>query len=118
MNSTMKIEPYLFFGGRCEEAINFYEKAIGAEVVMLMRFKDSPEPPQQPMPPGYESKVMHATVRIGESQVMASDGECSGRSKFDGFSLSLSASNAAEAEKLFKALSEGGQVMMPIGKTF
>jgi PhnB protein len=114
----MKIEPYLFFDGRCGEAIEFYEKAIGAEVVMAMRFKDSPQPPQQAMPPGYENKIMHATLRIGESQVMASDGDCQGKQKFDGFSLSLSAANAAEAERLFKALSEGGQVTMPIGKTF
>lgn len=117
-NSNMKIEPYLFFDGRCGEAIEFYKKAIGAEVIMAMRFKDSPQPPQQTMPPGYENKIMHATLRIGESQVMASDGDCHGKQKFDGFSLSLSAANAAEAERLFKALGEGGQVTMPIGKTF
>src|SRR6476469_10470108 len=114
----MKIEPYLFFDGRCGEAIEFYKKTIGAEVVMMMRFKDSPEPPQQPMPPGYEEKIMHATLRIGESQVMASDGQCQSKMRFDGFSLSLSAANPAEAERLFKALGDGGQVIMPMAKTF
>ena len=114
----MSIEPYLFFDGRCEEAIEFYKKAIGAEVTALMRFKDSPMPPQQPMPAGYENKVMHAGIRIGTSTVMASDGDCGGKQKFDGFALTLNAKDGAEANRLFKALSEGGQVSMPLGKTF
>src|SRR3954465_14001005 len=114
----MNVEPYLFFDGRCEEAIEFYKKAIGAEVTALMHFKDSTMPPQQPMPPGYENKVMHAGIKVGSSTIMASDGDCGGQSKFEGFSLTLNATNAAEAERLFKALSEGGQVTMPIGKTF
>jgi len=114
----MNVEPYLFFDGRCEEAIEFYKKAIGAEVTALMHFKDSPMPPQQPMPPGYENKVMHAGIKVGSSTIMASDGDCGGQLKFEGFSLTLNATNAAEAERLFKALSEGGQVTMPIGKTF
>jgi len=114
----MNVEPYLFFDGRCEEAIEFYKKAIGADVTALMHFKDSPMPPQQPMPPGYENKVMHAGIKVGSSTIMASDGDCGGQSKFEGFSLTLNATNAAEAERLFKALSEGGQVTMPFGKTF
>ncbi|MGE5523614.1 MAG: VOC family protein [Rhodospirillaceae bacterium] len=115
----MKIEPYLFFEGRCEEAIEFYRNAVGAEVLMLMRYKDSPEtPPPGQLPPGSEQKIMHASLRIGETNVMASDGFCSGATKFQGFSLSLTAKNEGEADKLFAALSDGGQVQMPLGKTF
>jgi PhnB protein len=118
MTQKSKIEPYLFFDGRCEEAIEFYKKAIGAEVVMMMRFKEGPQQPDRAMPPGYENKIMHATLRVGESQIMASDGECQGKMKFDGFSLSLNAANPTDAERIFKALSEGGKVNMPMGKTF
>jgi PhnB protein len=115
----MKVQPYLFFDGRCEEAIEFYRKALGAEVVMLMRFRDSPDPPPPGMiPPGSEDKVMHASLRIGETEVMASDGRCMGKPAFQGVSLSLSVSSEAEADRLFSLLSEGGQVQMPIGKTF
>ncbi|HEY6280286.1 MAG TPA: VOC family protein [Burkholderiales bacterium] len=115
----MQVQPYLFFDGRCEEAVEFYRKALGAEVVMLMRFKDSPEPPQPGMvPPGSENKVMHASFRIGDTTVMASDGRCLGRPSFQGFSLSLTASNETEADRLFAALSEDGQVQMPLTKTF
>jgi PhnB protein len=115
----MKIEPYLFFDGRCEEAIEFYRKALGAEVTMLMRFKDSPEPAQPGMvPPGSENKVMHANLRIGEMNVMASDGHCAGKPSFQGFSLSLQVKDEAEAKRLFDALADGGQVRAPLGKTF
>ena len=115
----MQVQPYLFFDGRCEEAIEFYRKVLGAEVTMLMRYKDSPEPPPPGMiPPGSENKVMHANLRIGESQVMASDGNCSGQQKFQGFSLSISPRDVAEAERLFAALGDGGQVQMPLSKTF
>jgi PhnB protein len=115
----MKVEPYLFFDGRCEEAIEFYRKTLGAEVAMLMRFKDSPEPAQPGMvPPGAENKIMHATLRLGETTVMASDGQCGGTPKFDGFALSITAANQAEAERLFDALGEGGKVRMPLTKTF
>jgi PhnB protein len=112
----MQLQPYLFFDGRCEEAIEFYKKAVGADVTMLMRFKDSPEPPM--VPPGSEEKVMHARIRIGEGVVLMSDGRCGGAPKFDGFGLSLTVKTDAEAEKLFKALGEGGQVQMPLTKTF
>jgi PhnB protein len=115
----MLVQPYLFFDGRCEDAIEFYRKALGAEVTMLMRFKDSPEPAQPGMvPPGSENKVMHASFKIGETTVMASDGRCMGTPKFDGFALSLAAKDEAEAKRLFAALGDGGQVKMPLGKTF
>ncbi len=114
----MHVQPYLTFEGRCEEAIEFYKKALGAEVTMLMRFKDNPEPAGCPLPPGCEDKVMHASFRIGETELMASDGMCAGEPGFKGFSLSLSASDQAEAERLFAALGDGGQVQMPLTKTF
>src|SRR2546423_898312 len=109
----MQVQPYLFFDGRCEEAIEFYRKIFNAEVRMLMRFKDSPEPPKPGMvPPGSENKVMHACLRIGETELMASDGHCQGKPTFQGFSLSMTAANDAEAERLFAALADGGQVQM------
>ncbi len=115
----MIVQPYLFFDGRCEEAIEFYKKAVGAEVLMLMRNKESPEPPPPGMlPPGSENKIMHASLRIGETEVMASDGRAMGKPEFRGIFLSLTAANEAEADRLFNALGEGGQVIMPIGKTF
>ena len=115
----MKVQPYLFFDGRCEEAVEFYRKVLGAEVEMLMRFKDSPEPhPPGMIPAGAENKIMHMSLRIGETTVMASDGKCLGRPNFQGCSLSLNAANDAEAERLFAALGAGGQVQMPMAKTF
>jgi len=106
------------FNGRCEEAIEFYKKALGAEVMMLMRFKESPEPPPPGMvPPGWDDKIMHACLRIGNGNVMASDG-CSEGLNFQGFSLSLPAADEADARNKFAALSKGGQVQMPLGKTF
>jgi len=114
-----EVGPYLFFDGRCEEAIEFYRKALGAEVDMLMRFKDSPEPQQPGMiPPGAENKVMHANLRIGDTSVMASDGRCGGKPHFDGFALSLGVATEAEADRRFKALADGGKVQMPLTKTF
>jgi PhnB protein len=115
----MQVQPYLFFDGRCEEAVEFYRRVLGAEVTMLMRFKDSPEPPEPGMvPPGAEDKVMHMSVRIGETTVLASDGRCGGRPSFQGFSLSLTVPHEPEAERLFAALADGGQVQMPLTKTF
>jgi len=112
----MQIQPYLTFEGRCEEALEFYKKALGAEVTALMRFKDSPDPGM--CAPGAGDKVMHSAFRIGDSTVMASDGRCVGNPAFQGFALSINARNGAEAERLFAALAEGGQVQMPLGKTF
>jgi len=115
----MNVETYLFFDGRCDEALEFYGKHLGAEVTMLMRFKDSPEPHQPGMiPPGSESKVMHASFRIGDTTVMASDGRCTGKPEFQGFALSLGVASDAEADRYFAALSDGGQVHMPLTKTF
>ena len=115
----MQVQPYLFFDGRCEEAVEFYRKTLGAEVTMLMRFKDSPEPHAPGMiPPGAEDKVMHASLRIGETTVLASDGRCLGRPNFQGFSLSLTVPDDAEATRRFAALADGGKVQMPLAKTF
>jgi PhnB protein len=115
----MQVQPYLFFDGRCEEALEFYRRALGAEVTMLMRFKDSPEPPQPgTCPPGSDDKVMHASVRIGNTTMMASDGRCMGQPSFQGFSLTVTAADEAEAERLFNALADGGQVQMPLTRTF
>ncbi len=112
----MNVQPYLMFDGRCEEALEFYRKALGAEVTMLMRFSESPEPCN--LPPGAENKVMHCSFRVGDATLMASDGRCTGQPKFDGISLSLTVPSPADADRLFAALGEGGQVQMPITKTF
>jgi|SRR5689334_18463936 len=116
----MQIEPYLFLDGRCEEAIEFYRRALGARVEMLMRWKDCPEPPndRNMIPPGGENKVMHAQFWVGSTKVMASDGRCTGKPTFQGFALSLTAADEAEADRLFNTLADGGQIQMPIGRTF
>jgi PhnB protein len=115
----MQVEPYLFFNGRCEEAIEFYRSALGARVGFLMRFKESPDPaPPGMLPPGSESKVMHATLQIGDSTVMVSDGNCSGQPAFQGFSLSIAVPDTATADRVFNALADGGKVQMPLTKTF
>jgi PhnB protein len=115
----MQIQPYLFFNGRCEEAIEFYKAAVGAELQMLMRHKDSPVPaPPGRLPAGSEQKVMHAAFRVGDSIVMASDGLCDGKPVFNGFTLSLSVATEAEVRAIFARLSAGGNVQMPVDKTF
>ena len=115
----MPVEPYLFFNGRCDEAIEFYRRALGATDVRIMRYKESPEPPPPGLlPPGSENKVMHSSFKVGGTTVMASDGHVSGQLEFKGISLSLTAANDAEAERLFAALSDGGKVQMPMAKTF
>lgn len=112
------IQPYLFFNGNCEEAIKFYRKALGAEVEMMMRFKESPEPPPPgTVPPGAENKIMHSSFRIGQTTVMASDGDSADKPSFQGFSLSLSVLNEAEADRAFNALADGGQAKLPLTKT-
>ena len=115
----MPIQPYLFFDGRCAEAIEFYRAALGAEVTATMRFKDSPEPP----PPGEcgnasPEHIMHASFRIGDTEIMASDGRAEGDVKFEGFSLALSVKEEAQADRAFAALADGGQVQMPLARTF
>lgn len=119
-NPGQKVQPYLFFDGRCEEALNFYSKTLGAEILFLMRFNESPAPQEQqcPVPPGSENKVMHASFRIGDTHLMASDGECKGKMTYSGFSLSHAVPTEADAERVFAALAEGGQVVQPLVKTF
>ena len=115
----MRIQPYLFFEGRCEEALDFYRSVLGAEITLLMRYKESPEPPPPGcLAPGNEEKVMHASVRIGETTIMASDGLCQGKPNFQGFSLSLAVASEAEVDRVFNALAQGGEVRMPVAKTF
>lgn len=116
--STPSVEPYLFFDGRCEEALDFYREAIGAEIEFVMRFDESPEPPPPGVvAPGFEHKVMHASFRIGEARLMAADGSSEGPG-FGGFSLSLGLPTESEAKRAFAALAEGGEVRMPLTKTF
>jgi PhnB protein len=116
--STPRIQPYLFFNGRCEEALEFYHHTLGAEVILLLRFKEAPDaPPGDMMPPDWEEKVMHSSFRIGESILMAADGRGETRS-FQGISLTLTLPDADEARRVFIALSEGGSVEMPLGETF
>ena len=114
----MQLQPYLFFDGRCEEALDFYKDALGAKVEMMMRFKDNPNPQPGMCAPGSEHKIMHAAFHVGDSKVMASDGMAGGKPEFKGFSLSLNAKDAAHADKLFHALAKGGKVTMPLAKTF
>lgn len=115
----MEIQPYLFFEGRCEEAATYYRDALGAEISMLLRYKESPEPPPPDMlPPNSGHKIMHCTLRIGDTTVMASDGVCTGQPAFKGFSLSLNLTNRKQAEQYFTALADGGKVDMPLENTF
>ena len=116
MTVTATVQPYLFFDGKCEEAIDFYKGAIGAKVDMMMRFKEAPD--QTNIPTGSGDKVMHAAFHVGETQVLASDGHCAGKPSFQGFGLALNAKTDAEAEKLFGAVGKGGQVLQPLTKTF
>jgi PhnB protein len=113
------VEAYLFFNGRCEEAIEFYRQALGAELGMMMRYRESPEPPPPGMvPPGFENKIMHCSFRIGSTTIMASDGCSTDTARFEGFALSLTVRTEAEADRHFAALADGGQVRMPLTKTF
>src|SRR5438128_8905888 len=116
MPSAMQVQPYLFFEGRCQEALEFYRRAIGAEVTALMRFKESPDPGM--VQPGAEDKVMHASFKVGETTVLASDGRCGGHPSFQGFALSLTVGSESEADRMFTALVDGGQVIMPLTTTF
>jgi PhnB protein len=115
----MKVEPYLFFDGRCDEALDFYKKSLGAEIVMLMRYKESPAPSDPKLvTPEMADKVMHSSFRVGETVIMASDGNCTGKANFQGFSLTIETASPSEAERLFAALADGGQVQMPLTETF
>jgi PhnB protein len=112
----MQVEPYLNFDGHCEEALEFYKKALGAKVDMLMRFKDAPD--QSMITPGNADNVMHSRIHIGDTAVLMSDGRCTGKTNFHGIALAISVKSEAEAENTFAALADGGQVQMPLGKTF
>ena len=112
----MQVQPYLFFDGRAEEAAEFYRRALGAEVTMLMRFKESPDPGS--CPAGSEEKVMHMSLQIGKTQILASDGHCTGKPNFQGFGLTITVDSEAEADRVFAALGDGGKVQMPLAKTF
>ena len=114
----MQVQQYLFFDGKCEEAIEFYRKTLGAKIEMMMRFKDNPDPQPGSCPPGAENKVMHAAMHIGDTLVMASDGYAQGKPEFKGFSLSVDVKDEAEAKRVFAALGQGGQVQQPLTKTF
>lgn len=120
----MQVQSYLFFDGRCEEALDFYQAALGAEVTALMRFKDAPPQPEQPSQEGCgpaqadPEKIMHANFTIGDTQIMASDDMNGGKPDFKGFALSIEAPNEAEAERLFTAIGQGGTVQMPLSATF
>jgi PhnB protein len=115
--SDISLQPYLFFAGRTEEAIEFYRGALNAEVVMMMRYSDSPEPSQMPLPPNWDKKIMHANIKFGNNQLLMSDG-CGDEKNFDGFALSLTLSSEAEAKRVYNALSAGGEPSMPLTKTF
>lgn len=113
------IQPYLFFNGNCEEAVEFYKKVLGAEVQMMMRYKESPEPPPPGMvPPNYGEKIMHTSFQVGQTVVMASDGCDEGKAAYEGFSLALTVATEAEADRAFNGLAAGGQIKMPLSKTF
>jgi PhnB protein len=115
----MTIEAYLFFNGRCDEAIEFYSRTLGAQATYLMRYRESPEPPVPGMlPPGFEDKVMHANLKIGDTTLMVSDGNSDAGPQFKGFSLTLSLSDEEAVRRAFSALAEDGQVIMPLSKTF
>ncbi len=114
----MQVQPYLSFEGRCEEALDYYRRTLDAEVTSLMRFKEMPNPQPGMISPGAENKVMHASFRVGDQLLMASDGRCTGQANFQGVTLALTVQNDAEAEKVFAALTDGGQVRMPLTKTF
>ena len=112
----MNVQPYLSFEGRAQEAIDFYKSALGAQVEAIMQFKDAPPDMQANMP--NKDKVMHSAFKVGDTTIMATDGQCSGKSEFSGITLTIQANSDAEAEKLFNALAKGGKVNMPMAETF
>lgn len=112
----MKVQPYVFFEGKCDEALEFYKRALGAKVTALMRWKEAPD--QSMIAPGRENQVMHSSFQVGETEILASDGRGTGKPTFQGFALTITAPNDAEAKRIFNALADGGQVQMPLEKTF
>jgi len=115
----MHVEPYLYFNGRCEEAVQFYRQAVGADGIELLRFSDAPEPPPPgAIPPGYERKIMHGVMRIGDSTIMMSDGRGNSASGFQNFGLTIIVHSEADTDRVFQGLANGGTVLAPLGKTF
>src|SRR5262245_47338613 len=115
----MQVQPYLYFYGRCEEAVEFYRRALGAQAIELMRFKDAPDPvPPGVLPPNFQNKIMHGSFRIGDTTVLVSDGSREASAGHHGFSLAIMVTSEGEADRVFTALAEGGQVGMPLGRTF
>jgi PhnB protein len=114
----MQLNPYVYFDGRCEEAFEYYRKTLGAEKTMMLRFKDNPQPGDSMVPPGSENKIMHMSFRIGDVTVLASDGRCGGQPNFQGFGLSITVPTDADVRRIFASLADGGQVQMPLAKTF
>jgi PhnB protein len=112
----MKVQPYVFFDGKCDEALEFYKRALGAKVTALMRWKEAPD--KSMITPGHENKVMHSEFQVGETVILASDGRGTGKPSFQGFALTITADNDADAKRIFNALGDGGQVQMPLEKTF
>jgi PhnB protein len=112
----MKVQPYVFFDGKCDEALEFYKRALGAKVTALMRWKEAPD--KSMITPGHENKVMHSEFQVGETVILASDGRGTGKPSFQGFALTITADNDADAKRIFNALGDGGQVQTPLEKTF
>ena len=112
----MKVQPYVFFDGKCDEALEFYKRALGANVTALMRWKEAPD--KAMITPGHENKVMHSEFQVGETVILASDGRGTGKPSFQGFALTITADSDADAKRMFNALGDGGQVQMPLEKTF
>jgi PhnB protein len=112
----MKVQPYVFFDGKCDEALEFYKRALGAKVTALMRWKEAPD--KSMITPGQENKVMHSEFQVGETVILASDGRGTDKPSFQGFALTITADNDADAKRMFNALGDGGQVQMPLEKTF
>lgn len=111
-------KPYLYLSGQCDEALAFYQQHLGATISMLIRFNESPKPLPTDLPDGYEDKVMHCEFSVGDMSIMASDGCKESTGEFRGFSLTLTIADEAYARQAFQALSEGGEVNMPLSETF
>lgn len=111
----MKLNPYLFFNGDCEEALNFYKDILHGEIASMNYFEGSP----MEVPKEYEKKVMHAELRFGDNTIYASDGHPEQPKQAAGnITLSIGMDNPDDMDQYFNALSEGGQVMMPLEETF
>lgn len=113
----MKIDPYLNFDGNCEEAIRFYEKTLGGKIQMMMTYDQAP-PGDNPTPKGWEKKIMHVSMTLGNVTLMASDAPPGHFSPMQGLFVSLAPDSKAQAEKIYNALADKGNVLMPFQQTF